>query len=79
MEDRDGAASFDKLARQQVAPVVGVSDSDYQPRPVQQPIPIMVGAMSELGLSVAATPTLSACRAQAGDRRAGRHLHAVLL
>ncbi len=50
MEDRDGAASFDKLARQQVAPVVGVSDSDYQPRPVQQPIPIMVGAMSELGV-----------------------------
>lgn len=31
-----------------------LSDSDYQPRPVQQPVPIMVGAMSELGLSIAA-------------------------
>lgn len=31
-----------------------LSDSDYEPRPVQQPVPIMVGAMSELGLSLAA-------------------------
>jgi len=31
-----------------------LADEDYQPRPVQQSVPVMVGAMSGLGLAVAA-------------------------